>query len=99
MSWLGEAKLAELANGLMTWIFFGPTILGRVTHHSTRTRVPFAVADYIEVFYDRTRLHSTLAATQPSGHRVQSLVGLWSGCSNASPRLAGVFESNVHPMP
>ena len=32
---------------------------------ATRTRARFAVADYIEVFYNRRRLHSTLAYRTP----------------------------------
>lgn len=36
-------------------------------HFTTRGRARFAVADYIEVFYNRIRLHSTLGYRSPAG--------------------------------
>lgn len=33
---------------------------------TTRARARFAVAEYIEVFYNRTRLHSTLSYRSPA---------------------------------
>ena len=35
-------------------------------HFPTRARARFAVADYIEVFYNRTRLHSSLGYRSPA---------------------------------
>ena len=35
-------------------------------HFPTRARARFAVADYIEVFYNRTRLHSYLGYRTPA---------------------------------
>ena len=34
--------------------------------HATRARARFAVADYIEVFYNRRRLHSSLSYRAPA---------------------------------
>jgi putative transposase len=35
-------------------------------HFPTRARARFAVADYIEIFYNRQRLHSTLGYRTPA---------------------------------
>jgi putative transposase len=35
-------------------------------HFATRTRARFAIAEYIEVFYNRIRLHSTLGYRTPA---------------------------------
>ena len=35
-------------------------------HFPTRARARFAVADYVEVFYNRTRLHSNLGYRTPA---------------------------------
>jgi putative transposase len=46
------------------------TAAGARLHAPTRTRARFAVADYIEVFYNRQRLHSTLGYRTPLTDRI-----------------------------
>ena len=61
---------------------FFSALKNEMYHHqqfSTRGRARFAVADYIEIFYNRIRLHSTLGYRTPAEalteFRIQSLTG------------------------
>jgi transposase InsO family protein len=48
--------------------FFATLKNGMYHHHTvpTRARARFAVAEYIEIFYNRRRLHSTLGYRTPA---------------------------------
>lgn len=48
---------------------FFSSLKNEMYHHQvfpTRTRARFAVADYIEIFYNRQRLHSTIGYQTPA---------------------------------